>query len=180
VLPPRVALFLLRARRSARRSGDDFSLVSASRPRELAELIRLGAGAKVIVELGTGTGWTAAALALAHPAASITTYDPIVRPPRTRYLALAGASERVRCVTAPAEAGPRAGERDVELLFIDSSHTRAETIAAFRAWRPALAAAAHVAFHDFDHPDYPGVAEAIAELGLRGTTRGSLFVWQAG
>jgi hypothetical protein len=39
-----------------------------------------------------------------------------------------------------------------------------------------LAPGATVAFDDYANPDYPGVREAIAELGLTGGSRGSLFV----
>jgi hypothetical protein len=35
-----------------------------------------------------------------------------------------------------------------------------------------------IAFHDFDHPDYPGVREAVEELGLTGEVRGGVFVWR--
>jgi hypothetical protein len=37
-----------------------------------------------------------------------------------------------------------------------------------------------VVFDDFDHPDYPGVTEAIADLGLAGEPAGTLFVARAG
>src|ERR1700730_5371350 len=67
VLPARVAVFLSRARRRARRGGDDFSLESAARPTELAELLKLAGDRRRVVELGTGTGWSAIALALAQP-----------------------------------------------------------------------------------------------------------------
>ena len=38
---------------------------------------------------------------------------------------------------------------------------------------------ADVAFHDYAHPDFPGVAQAVAELGLEGEAPGGLFVWFA-
>jgi hypothetical protein len=57
-LPPRVALFQWRARRLALRIGDRFSLVSATRPQDLAELMSLARGRRHVVELGTGTAWT--------------------------------------------------------------------------------------------------------------------------
>ena len=44
------------------------------------------------------------------------------------------------------------------------------------AWRPVLAPGATVAFDDYANPDYPGVREAIAELGLAGERRGAMFV----
>jgi hypothetical protein len=72
----------------------------------------------------------------------------------------------------------RAGE-GVELLFIDSSHERAPTVLEFRAWRPLLGPGAVVVFDDYGHPDWPGVAEAVADLGLDGEVRGGLFVWRA-
>ena len=75
-------------------------------------------------------------------------------------------------------AGPRPGEA-AELLFIDSSHDRESVLAAFRAWRAALIPGSVVAFHDYGHPEYPGVRDAIQELGLVGAESNGIFVWQA-
>jgi cephalosporin hydroxylase len=86
-------------------------------------------------------------------------------------------ARRITFVTAPGEEGP--GElRGVELLFVDSSHEREPTLAQVAVWRPALAAGALVVFDDYAHPDYPGVAEALAALGADGTVRASMFVWR--
>jgi hypothetical protein len=65
------------------------------------------------------------------------------------------------------------------MLFVDGSHERELTIATFEAWRPRLERDAIVAFHDFENPEYPGVTEAIRELGLNGEADGDLFVWRA-
>lgn len=180
-LPPRVALFYLRARRQARRDGDRFSLDSAARPPELAELLSLAAGRRAVVELGTGTAWSAIALALADGARSVISYDPCVRMERETYLALASAdvSGRIELRAAPDTAGPRPGDPPVDFLFIDSLHEREPAAAAFRAWRDALAPGAVVVFHDYDHPDYPGVAEAVSDLKLEGHRSGGQFVWRA-
>jgi hypothetical protein len=67
----------------------------------------------------------------------------------------------------------------VEMLFIDSSHERDGTLSAFCAWRPALARDAIVAFHDYGHPDYPGIAQAADELALDGALVAGLYVWRA-
>lgn len=45
-----------------------------------------------------------------------------------------------------------------------------------RAWRPALTPGALVVFDDHTHPDFPGVREAVEELGLGGAQHGTLFV----
>ena len=74
--------------------------------------------------------------------------------------------------------GPRPGEA-AEVLFIDSSHDRESVLAAFRAWRAALTPDAVVAFHDYGHPEYPGVRDAILELGLVGAETNGIFVWEA-
>jgi hypothetical protein len=63
------------------------------------------------------------------------------------------------------------------MLFIDSTHEREGTLTEFRAWRERLAPGAVVAFHDYGHPEFPGVAQAVAELGLDGEVHGGLFVW---
>jgi hypothetical protein len=52
-------------------------------------------------------------------------------------------------------------------------------LAAFAAWRDALAPGAIVVFHDYGHPQYPGVREAVSELSLSGEEVGGVFVWRA-
>jgi predicted O-methyltransferase YrrM len=182
VLPPPVARFFWRARRHARATDDRFSLASAARPAELAELLALARGRTNVVELGTGTGWSAIALALDGRARQVISYDPCLRPEREAYLDLAGSQARARIDLReePDSHGPHAGDPPVELLFIDSLHEHDAVLAAFRAWQGALAPRAVVVFHDYGHPDYPGVRTAIAELGLSGGSgRGGLFSWRA-
>ncbi len=177
VLPWRVAWFQWRARRLARRSGDHFSLTSATRAGDLAVLLELAGSRRAVAELGTGTAWTALALALDDPQREVITYDPVRRSERERYLALVdpGVRRRITFVSAPGSSGPPDG-RAVDLLYIDSSHAREETLAELHAWQPALGPGALVVFDDYTHPDYPGVREAVNELGLTGTRRGTLFV----
>jgi predicted O-methyltransferase YrrM len=180
LLPWRVALFYWRARRAAQRSSDAFSLASAARPDELAELLTLADGRRAVVELGTGTAWSAIALALDDDARRVISYDPSVRVERDAYLQLAGrrASERIELRAEPDSRGPHTGDPPVELLFIDSEHECRPVLDAFAAWRDALAPRAAVVFHDYGHPDYPGVREAVVELGLDGREVGGLFVWR--
>jgi predicted O-methyltransferase YrrM len=173
----RVRWFVWRARRAARRLGHDWALEAATRDLDLSELLRLAEGRREVVELGTGPSWTAIALALAEPGRRVTTFDPVVHEHRDRYLELApGAAGRIDFVQAP---GAEARGEGIELLFIDSTHEREPTLGEFRAWRPRLAPGAVVAFHDYGHADFPGVAEAVEELGLDGERRGGMFVWRA-
>jgi predicted O-methyltransferase YrrM len=177
VLPWRVALFDWRAHRLASRIGDEFSLVSATRPADLAVLLTLARGRRRVVELGTGTGWTALALALQDPRRRVITYDPIYRPERERYLELVDRQvrERITFVEAPGSSGPIGGH-PIDLLYVDSAHGRRETVEELGAWQPALAPDALVVLDDFTHPEFPGVREAVHELGLSGQQRGTLFV----
>lgn len=181
LLPFRVATFFLRARRHALRSGDRFSLNSAARPRELAELLSISGDCRAVVELGTGTAWSAIALALANRSRRVISYDPSVREAREAYLDLAGGDVRGRIElrAEPDTAGPHPGDPPVDFLFIDSLHEREPAAAAFYAWQAALAPGAVVVFHDYGHPDYPGVAEAVSDLGLDGQRSGGQFVWRA-
>lgn len=177
MLPPAVAWFQWRARRLAWRSGDTFSLVSATRPADLRTLLDLARHRRRIVELGTASGWTAISLALADRTRSVVSYDPVARPQPDRYLALIGpaARGRVRRVHAPGSAGSLDGQ-PVDLLYIDSAHDRLETLAEVNAWRAVLGSGSLIVFDDFTHPDFPGVREAIADLKLDGQQRGTLYV----
>jgi predicted O-methyltransferase YrrM len=180
VLPPRVAWFYLRAHRAAFKAGDQWSIDSAAPPNDLAVLIELARGRKKVTELGTGTAWTAIALALADGERTVMTCDPIFRAERDLYLSLVGAGvrERIELLTVPGNVAARTAP-SMDMLFIDSSHERSETVSEFKAWYPVLGDAGIVAFHDFRHPLYPGVAEAVRELGLEGEVRGGIFVWRA-
>jgi predicted O-methyltransferase YrrM len=177
VLPLRVARFQWRAHRLASRTDDRFSLVSATRPDDLAVLLALARDRRRVVELGTGTGWTALALALDDSMREVVTYDPIDRPDRRLYVNLVESEVlgRITFVNAAGCSGPLT-DVDVDLLYVDSVHGRQETIDELRAWQRALRPGALVVFDDFTHPDFPGVREAVRELELSGTQRGTLFV----
>ena len=42
------------------------------------------------------------------------------------------------------------------------------------AWQPRMAPGGLVVLHDYGNPAYPGVAEAVAELGLEGAQQAGL------
>lgn len=177
ILPPRVALFQWRAWRLASRVEDGFSPVSRTDPQKLAVLLSTARGRRRVVELGTGTAWTAISLVLADPGRLVLSYDPIERPERERYLRLVspGARRRLAFVGASGDEGPRDSET-VELLYVDSSHARDDTIREVEAWRPVLGPGSIVVFDDFNHSDYPGVEEAVRHLELVGEQQCGLFV----
>jgi predicted O-methyltransferase YrrM len=180
-LPLPVARLWWRLHRAARRAGDAWALEAATRPADVAAILELARGRRTVVELGTGPGWTTLALAAADPERRVTSYDPVDH--ASAYVAAAPAHvrERVELRSAPGAAGPgAAGPSEVDMLFIDSTHEREPTLAEFAAWRDALAPGAVVAFHDYGHPDFPGVAEAVEALGLRGEAGGGVFTWRRG
>jgi predicted O-methyltransferase YrrM len=156
-------------------------LTSATRPRDLAILLSLARGRQHVAELGTGTGWTALALALDSSSRRVWSYDPVPRAAIADYRRLVGQDtrSRVEMVTAAGAAGPPEGVT-FDLLYIDSSHERDETITEVQAWRPALRAGALVVFDDYEHPRFPGVTEAVKTLRLSGRRLGTLFVHEVG
>jgi predicted O-methyltransferase YrrM len=182
--PLAVLQFHWRARRVAWRAGDLFSLQSATRPEDLRLILSLARGRRRVVELGTATAWTAISLVVDDPARHVVTYD-IADLSRQigpeHYLPLVGARarERISLVVAPGSAGPQDGQ-PVDLLYIDSSHEREQTIEEVHAWRDHLSPGALVLFDDYTNADYPGVREAVQELGLAGEVRGKLFIYRQG
>ena len=177
-LPPRAALFQARAMLRAARLKDDWALQSSTRPADVAELLRLARGRTRAVELGTATGWTSGALLLAEAQRRLTSFDPVVREHREAYLGLLPRSARERLELVPAPGHEAQGD-GIDLLFVDSSHDRDATVVELRAWQPRLAPGALVVLHDYGNPAYPGVAEAVAELGLEGRVHAGLWLWEA-
>jgi predicted O-methyltransferase YrrM len=181
-LPPRVAAFYSRSRRTAARTGDDWSLLSATPPQSLRLLLGLARGRREVVEIGTGTAWTTGALALADPRRRVLSFDPIVRPERDVYLDFlpAPVRQRIELVDAPGEDVSTAGDRRPDFVFVDGSHERELTARTFEAWRRRLAPGGAIAFHDYGNERYPGVTQAIDDLGLRGEVLRDVFVWRSG
>jgi len=178
-LPRPVALFWCRALRRARSEKDTWSIDVACRPAELRVLLDALQGARRVAEIGTAAAWTTSCLALADPARVIHSWDVEFHPERERYLGLLAPRDRARVHLhdRPGGLGPADPPR-VDAVFIDSSHEREETIATFKTWEPAVTSGGIVAFHDWEDAAYPGVTEAIRELGLVGEARGHLFVWR--
>jgi predicted O-methyltransferase YrrM len=170
-------MFQWRAWRLAWRAEDGFSPLSRTQPRKLAVLLSAASGRERIVELGTGTGWTAISMALADPGRVVLSYDPIQRPERELYLRLVSPETRRRLtfVSASGDEGPRDNNM-IGLLYIDSSHHREDTIREIEAWHPALEEGSFVVFDDFGNSEYPGVEEAVRHLGLEGKEQRGLFV----
>ena len=177
VLPPRVALFQWRARRLATKMDDRFGPVSATRPPKLAVLLSLAKDRHYVAELGTATGWTAISLLIADPRREVVSYDPFERREPHVYLDLVDPSvrDRLTLVLARGDTGPQL-DRPVELLYVDSAHNCADTIRELEAWRPVLPEGAVVVLDDFTHPEFPGVKDAVQQLGLTGELREGLFV----
>ncbi len=178
-LPRPVAGFWCRALRRARAEHDTWSIDVACRPAELRVLLDALDGAPRVAEIGTAAAWTTCCLALAQPAREVHSWDVEAHPERERYLALLSAADRARVHLhdRPGGLGP-ADPPPVDAVFIDSSHEFDETVATFRSWEPALAPGGVMAFHDYDDDAYPGVTQAVRELGLDGQARGHLFVWR--
>ena len=176
-LSPQVLWFHWRARRLAWRMHDLFSITSVTRPPDTRVLLDLAKRRTRIVELGTATGWTAITLALDDEERHVITYDPFDRSEPELYLSLVRREvrDRIKMVTAAGSTGPR--DRGlVDLLYIDSSHEREQTIEEVRAWQPHLRAGALIVFDDYTHPDFPGIREAVEDLALEGEQRGMLFI----
>lgn len=178
-MPRAVAAFYLRAFWTAVRTRDGYTSIIATRPSDAVQLLALSHGRRSVVELGTGTAWTTIALTLADAGRRVVSYDPEAHPQRERYLALVGADTRAR-IELRRQMGQdaRPEPSSVDFLFIDCAHDRVSTGDSFRAWEPAIVPGGVVAFHDYDHPDYPGVREAVQELELHGDVSGGLFVWR--
>jgi predicted O-methyltransferase YrrM len=178
VLPPRVAAFQVRALLRAWRAGDHAGFIASLRARKLATLLRLADGRQCVIELGTNTAWTSCALLLADPTRSVTSFDPVAQPHRDSYVALlpAAARERLRLVQSTGAEGAAQVAGPVDLLFVDCGHERQMVIDEVQAWRPRLADGALMVFDDYGHWQFPGVAEAIAELGLEGRDEHGCFV----
>jgi len=164
------------ARQLAEQLDDRWTIHSATPIDDVMLLLALAHGRRRVVELGTGPGWTAASFVLDDRRRVVRTYDPFEREHRDKYLSLAGkARDRIVLNDRP---GCEPDGLPADFLFVDSSHDRAETIQEIEAWRPCLLPGAVVAFHDYNSPEWPGISEAISDLGLEGVDIDGVYVWK--
>ena len=179
-LPAAVRDFRQKASKLAKERDDGWATLSTQRAMGVSNLLELARWKSNVVELGTASGWTAAALALTDPTRTVTTFDPTDRPNRADYWSLLDPSVRKR-ISYFKEDGAKGAKRvkNVDFLFLDSSHDYEPTIKEFNAWKPSLAPGAVVVFDDFGHPEFPGVADAVRDLELDGEVAGGHFVWRA-
>lgn len=175
--PPPLRQFRRSAITLALRSRDLMAIRYTVPTAQLKILLALTERRGRIVEIGTGWGWTAAALVLAHPGCAVESYDPVVPRLRSAYLELLPeeARARIELLEARGEDATPPG-RQVDTLFVDDAHDTAEIVATVSRWLPVLATDAIVVFDDFGERYYPGVRAAVEQLGLSGYPRGRFFV----
>lgn len=137
------------------------------------DLIRFAAtmlaGAPVVVDLGAGSGTTAAAVFAERPEACVFTFDvdPEAVGWAERFVGSLGDVFWVGLVSDSAEAARIFADDTVDLLMIDSSHEYEQTVAEIAAWRPRMVRRGLVWFHDYVG-EYPGVTRAVDEAVARG------------
>jgi predicted O-methyltransferase YrrM len=179
-LPTAVRTFYVRALWVAWRTRDQYSFDVVTRPRDLRAILALAQDADHVIELGTATAWTAIALGVERAARTVTTYDPVYREQRERYLRLVPSQvrDRIHFVQAPGRTGP-SSDQPVDFVFIDGSHDRSDTIMTFEVWRPSIQPGGRVVFHDYMDSSNPGVTEAVQALAITGAKVERMFVWTA-
>lgn len=159
-----------------------------------------GVAAPRVVEIGTNQGENAESLLFLRRDLVLRCVDPWAAP-TARYAAsepqqarvdwrqrfrqverrLAPFGERVvldrrRSV----EAAPDVADRSLDLAFIDAEHTRAAVAEDLQAWAPKVRPGGWIGGHDYGHPKFPGVREAVdAWASVRGATiqRGRDSTW---
>jgi hypothetical protein len=181
VLPRDVAWFYVRAVRLAISQRDRLSIATAPPPGELKALLTLARGCRHVVEIGTGDGWAAAALAIDDPMRHVTAYHRVAHPQRDSYLALAEASVRARvdARTGSSAAAVVPGSGSACMLVIAGTGGREDVMDTFSGCLAAVRVGGLVVFRGYGDPRHPGVSEAVPALGLDGMPGpGGTYVWR--
>jgi hypothetical protein len=62
------------------------------------------------------------------------------------------------------EAAANFPNHKLDFVFIDAAHDYESVIADIKAWLPKIKPGGWIMFHDFDNPNFPGVADAVREM----------------
>lgn len=153
---------------------------------ETARLCELAAGRRVL-EVGSAYGYSAVVMARAG-AEHVTAVDPhhaipssapgAIMAANVESLGLAGRVEMIRefsgdVLPAWAELGTRFG-----LVFIDGDHRAPAAADDARMSVPLLEPGGVLAFHDYQDPECPGVAEALDAVFPEGPDRVTGTLWE--
>lgn len=85
-----------------------------------------------------------------------------------------------RALSIEAAAGLRRntdGARRLHFAFIDADHSRAGVAADIAAWLPLIRPGGWIGGHDYDHPLFPGVAEAVKGVFATGVELDADRTW---
>lgn len=152
---------------------------------ELQALVELAAG-KDVLEVGAFCGLSAWGMAItAHSVWSIDTFGAATDGQRqtgglttlddylkaiTRYRNVkhfVGTSEEAHRQAHPIDTNDPSGafipHGQFDFIFIDSEHTYPEVLLEIERWYPRVKSGGIMAWHDYHHANYPGVAQAVEE-----------------
>ncbi len=135
----------------------------------LRELALLAADGKdrppLFVNVGAGHGTSSLAMAEACPEAEIYTIDS-----NTGFLKCEKETFKNAGIKPPHQIHANSHDpylifkHQVHLIFIDADHREEEVRADILKWLQYVRKDGIMAFHDYDHPNYPGVKIAVDEL----------------
>jgi len=130
-------------------------------------------GHPVIIEFGTGHGRSAATIGLSCPQGTVYTFDPGIpyinegqneeeyEADTRKMISMSGATnvifERISNLD-------KEWTTPIDAINIDSDHSYEQTKDEINKWIPLLKKGGHAFFHDYGHPNAPGVKQAIDEL----------------
>jgi predicted O-methyltransferase YrrM len=128
----------------------------------------------MVVDLGAGSGTTAAAVFAERPAdVTVVTVDVDKQAIQwaSRFIENIGVLDRWRGVQGDAAAMGRAWPASVpvDLVLLDASHEYEQTVAEIAAWRDVLRFGSPMWLHDY--VGYEGVRQAVDEAVARGDLR---------
>lgn len=148
---------------------DNWGFLRALEVSALCELVGLAINGKVrsplFVNVGAGHGTSSLAMAEACPQAEIYSVDSdtwFLKCERDTFM-MAGIKHPHQ-IHANSHAPDLIFEHKADLIFIDADHREEEVRADILKWIQYIRNEGIIAFHDYDHPNYPGVKIAVDEL----------------
>lgn len=118
------------------------------------------------VEVGVGAAYLSRALMEGVPSLELVGVDAGYRDDRRKLCKKVRNDYRDRYVfmrSDSVDAAPRIATRSCDFVFIDAGHSYRAVHDDIRAWRERVKPSGWLLGHDYDHPDLPGVREAVDE-----------------
>ena len=152
---------------NARQLATRFGMLSVDEVDAIQRVVKmLNVPLPVAINIGAGAGTSTIAMLEANPNIVVFEVDKKLQPQAIENLAGTPFADqgRVKRVIGNSWGVGRNWPQPADLIFVDGAHYDQAVINDIEAWRPILKPFGYMLFHDYNHPNVPGLTVVVDRM----------------